>query len=287
MNVLEIAGLRKRFRDRIALAGIDLTLEEGMVLGLVGPNEAGKTTLIKSVLGLVHPDAGSVTVFGTDILRSGTAVRGRIGFVHEQCWLPERFDPDTLGRFLSLAYTGWSHSAWKRHLGRFGVPGDTRIGALSKGMKMRLALAVALSHQAELILLDEPAAGLDPVARRETLEIVGEELRSTRCSFIISTHITGDLDRIADMVTVIDRGHIGLTFRRDDLADSWAVCSGPKELVKSIPDGLLIGVENREYGFTALTKDRFAVRRALGDRVVIERATIEDVLVHTMGGGVA
>jgi ABC-2 type transport system ATP-binding protein len=152
-------------------------------------------------------------------------------------------------------------------------------------MKMRLSLAIALSHDAELILMDEPSSGLDPIVRRDLLDMIAEELAQENRTFLISTHITSDLDRIADHIVVLDEGSVRLTVSRDQLSDDYALCRGGRELLNRESNGSLIGVKLNEFGFTALTANRAKVQRLFGSKIVLERPTVEDLLVHTLTGG--
>ena len=252
MKALEVTNLTKRYRSTIALDGVSLALEEGFVTGLVGLNGAGKTTLIKCVLNLVRANAGGIRVFGEDHWKE-RAVRSRIGFVHEASYLPEQLHAADIERIARAAYASWDHAAFQHYLERFELPRRKKMKTWSKGMRMRLSLAVALSHHAELILMDEPSSGLDPIVRRDLLGVIGEELAREHRSFLISTHITSDLDRIADYVVVLDRGRVRLSVSRDQLGDEYALCRGGRELV-----------------------------RRFGDRLVVERPTVEDLMVHTL-----
>lgn len=284
MNAIEVRGVRKHYGKKAALDGIDLVLEAGSVLGIVGPNGAGKTTLIKVLLGLTRADEGTASVFGLNAANDGRAVRERIGFVHESASLPDCLSVRGIEKVLRASYPGWSREIFAGYLERFELRGGQRIGTLSKGQKTRLCAAAALSHDAGLILLDEPTSGLDPVFRRELLEILGRESARGDRTIVVSTHITSDLDRISDRIVGLDSGRIRIDFLRDELADSWALCKGPREMAREIPRELFDGVRVGDYQFTALTRDREEVRRRYGSGIVLERANIEDVMVHTFGG---
>jgi ABC-2 type transport system ATP-binding protein len=281
MNVLEVQGLVKRYKGTEALAGVSLNIEEGFVTGLVGPNGAGKTTLIKCILNLALADAGQIEVFGQDHRRE-QEVRSRIGFVHESSYLFDQLTARETGTIARAAYRRWDEKTFAGYLERFELPDRTRIKTYSKGMKMRLSLAIALSHDAELILMDEPSSGLDPIVRRELLEVIGEELAKEHRTFLISTHITSDLDRIADHVVILDRGQTRLSVTRDMLGDQYGLCRGGRELLDADTNGSFIGVQVNESGFTALTPDRETVARRYGDALIIERPTVEDLLVHVL-----
>jgi len=258
-----------------------VAIEQGFVTGLVGPNGAGKTTLIKCILNLAQADSGQIRVFGVDHRRERD-VRSRIGFVHESSYLFEQLTARETELLAAAAYDRWDGRTFRSYLERFELPKRTRIKTFSKGMKMRLSLAVALSHEAELILMDEPSSGLDPIVRRELLEVIGEELAKENRTFLISTHITSDLDRIADFVVILDRGRIRLAVSRDELADSYGLCRGGRELLGTDTNGSFVGIQANEFGFTALTRDREKIAKRYGDAVVIERPTVEDLLVHTL-----
>jgi ABC-2 type transport system ATP-binding protein len=281
MKVLEVRGLQKHYKSTDALAGVSLGIEEGFVTGLVGPNGAGKTTLIKCILNLALADAGQIEVFGQDHRRD-QEVRSRIGFVHESSYLFDQLSARATGTIARAAYRRWNEKMFSGYLERFELPDRAKIKTYSKGMKMRLSLAVALSHEAELIVMDEPSSGLDPLIRRELLEVIGEELAKEHRTFLISTHITSDLDRIADHVVILDRGQIRLSVSRDMLCDQYGLCRGGRELLEADTNGSFIGVQVNEYGFTALTPDRDKVTRRYGDAVVIERPTVEDLMVHIL-----
>jgi len=280
LNVLEVRDVVKRYKSKSALDGVSLSIPAGFVTGLVGPNGAGKTTLIKCVLNLVRITSGSIQVFGTDHRRD-REVRRRVGFVHEASYLFDQLNARESGLLAAAAYDRWDAGRYSQYLERFELPPKQKIKTYSKGMKMRLSLAIALSHDAELILMDEPSSGLDPLIRRELLEVIAEELARENRTFLISTHITSDLDRIADHVVVLDHGTVRLTVSRDDL-ENYALCRGGRELLSADTNGSLIGVQLNEFGFTALTPNREKVRRMFGDRIVLERPTVEDLLVHTL-----
>lgn len=288
MNVLELNMVTKRFGAKTALDGVSLVLEEGFMMGIVGANGAGKTTLMKAILGLVNIDGGRVSILGEDGRASGAQLRDRIGFVHESDELFEEFSPRMLDRVLQAAYSRWNRRRFFGYLDRFGLPQTAKLKTFSKGMKMRCALAAALSHEAELLVLDEPSSGLDPMMRRDLLDLLAAELENEHRSVLFSTHITSDIDGRADFVAIIERGRILDVFNQDQLSESLALCKGPNDLLDRLPTGILTGVVRGEFGFAALTADRETVRSVGGDSVVFERPTIEDVMVHTTcKGGLA
>lgn len=285
MNVLEVHGARKRYGSVEALRGISCTIPQGYVVGLVGPNGAGKTTLIKAILNLVRLDEGAIEAFGLDHARCEREVRRRIGFVHESSYLFDELTARQHARVFAAAYPSWDRQRYDGYLDRFSLPPTSRVKTYSKGMKMRLALAAALSHEAQLIVMDEPASGLDPIVRRELLTVIAEELEQEERSFLISTHITSDLDRIADYILILDRGELILAESREAIGDSFAVCKGGHDLLENGIGAHLHGTVRTSVGFTGLTADRGLVAGRYGQRVTLERPTIEDLVVYLVEGG--
>ncbi|TFH53565.1 MAG: ABC transporter ATP-binding protein [Candidatus Zixiibacteriota bacterium] len=282
MKVLQIENARKRYKKTVALDGVSVSLGEGYVMGIVGPNGAGKTTLMKAILNLIRLDDGSIEAFGLDHLSDERAVRARIGFVHEASYLFDQLNAAQLERITRAAYPRWDSDLYHQYLDRFELSAKPKVKTYSKGMKMRLSVAVALSHEAELIIMDEPSSGLDPLVRRDLISVIGEELAKDHRSFLISTHITSDLDRIADYVVLLDHARVRLAVTKEELSDEYALCRGGRDLLKVDTNGYFTGIQLNDYGFVALTTERANVKRKFGDKVVMERPTIEDLMVHTL-----
>ena len=282
-GVLEVSGLCKRYPG-FALAEVSFTLPRGYIMGLIGPNGAGKTTTLKLILGLLRRDSGTIRVFGLDPARQGAEVRSRIGFVHDE---PHFYRLLTLAQNAALVarfYGTWDGAAFRRLADAFGLPLEKRFGDLSHGNKTKFALALALSHRAELLVLDEPTSGLDPVFRRDLLDTFTELLQDERASILFSTHITADLERTADYITLIQEGRIVFSAAKDEILERWALVKGGLELLDQLPPGYFRGIHRGAHGFEALTDDDHAARRQLGDAVVIDKATLDDVVLYTTGG---
>jgi len=283
-NSLEVRGLGKRY-DRFALADVSFSLPRGYIMGLIGPNGAGKTTTLKLILDLLRRDSGEIRVFGLDPAVHGAEVRSRIGFVHDE---PRFYRHLTVAANASLVgrfYRTWEPAAFRRLAGAFGLPVDKRFGALSRGNRTKFALAMALSHKAELVLMDEPTSGLDPVFRRDLLDVLTDLLQDERTSILFSTHITSDLERIADHVTLIQEGRIVFTAAKDEILERWGLVKGGPDLADSLPPGLVRGIRRGPHGFEALTDDAAAARRLLGPSVLVEKPTLDDVVFHTTRRG--
>lgn len=281
--VLEIRGLCKRY-ENFALSDVSFSVPRGYVMGLIGPNGAGKTTTLSIILGLRRRDAGEIRVFGLDPASRGVAIRERIGFVHDE---PSFYRHLTLERNAAVVarfYPAWDAGAFRRLAADFQLPVKKRFGVLSRGTKTKFALALALSHGAELIVMDEPTSGLDPVFRRELLDTLADLLHDGTVSILFSTHITSDLERIADYVTLIQQGRIVFSAAKDEILERWALVKGGPELLERLPAGTFRGVRRGDYGFEALTDDGEGIRRRLGESVVVDRATLDDVVLYTSGG---
>jgi ABC-2 type transport system ATP-binding protein len=282
-HVIQIRGLRKAYRG-FTLKDIDLDIPRGYVTGLIGPNGAGKTTLIKLIMNLVRRDAGQIKVFGLDNLADETTVKSRIGFIYDE---PPFYLDATLrnsARAIAPFYSRWSDERFRELAGRFGLPLGKKFKALSHGMKMKFALAVALSHDADLLLMDEPTAGLDLAFRRELLDELTGMLQDEQKSVLFSTHITSDLERIADHVMYIRDGAIVFTLPKEELRERWGVVRADGLSVARLPAAIVKGRRQKPYGVEALVSDAAAAREVLGEGAVVDRATFDEVIVFMSRG---
>ncbi|MDO5498950.1 MAG: ABC transporter ATP-binding protein [Propionibacteriaceae bacterium] len=267
MNPLELRGVIKRY-DGFTLGPIDLVVPRGYVMGFVGANGAGKTTTIKAALGLIHPDAGT----------AATLDHGRLGVVYDQpAYVPEWRASD-VGRGLAPFYDHWEAARFDEMLAWAGIESGKRVKDLSRGMGMKLQLAVALSHGAELLILDEPTSGLDPLARTQLLEMIGEFMTDESHSVLFSTHITTDLEKIADHVTVIHDGRIVTSSTRDELLDGYRMVRGAASGLVPEVRPLVLGLREHGVGWEGLmaTEDTLG----LGNTAIAEAPTLEQIVVH-------
>jgi ABC-2 type transport system ATP-binding protein len=278
-NALEIRGLSKDFGD-FRLNGVSFDVPRGSIMGLIGPNGAGKTTVIKLILNLLRRERGEIRIFGEDALLREAAIKRRIGFVHDEPYFYEHLTCRRVKDTVALFYPRWDEASFNRLMEEFDLPPAKPFGKFSRGMKMKFALALALSHGADLLVLDEPTSGLDPVFRRDLLGRLSAFLQDENKTVLFSTHITADLERIADRITFILDGRIVFSSPKDDLLDRWAIVKGGPELLEPSLRPLVRGVRKREFLVLALTDDAAEIRRRLGDRVVVEKASLEDIMVH-------
>jgi ABC-2 type transport system ATP-binding protein len=277
-NVLEIRDLRKDYPG-FTLRDVSFALPPGAIMGLIGPNGAGKTTIIKLILNIVRRTAGEVRVLGLDNLAHEAEVKSRIGFVLDESPFIGYLRVGTTGSVIAPYYATWEPGRFRDLCREFELPLGRRVNALSRGMKMKLALAVALSHSAGLVLLDEPTSGLDPVFRRELLERLSDLIQDGRTSVLFSTHITSDLERIADYITCLKDGELLFSSTRDEILDGWGLVKGGPDLFTDELMDLYRSVHSGPYGWTALTADRRrAQRRLAGREATIEPVRLDDLV---------
>ncbi len=283
-NALEIRNLRKEYPG-FTLRDVSFTLPPGAIMGLIGPNGAGKTTVIKLILNVVRRTSGEVRVLGLDNLAREAEAKSRIGFVLDESPFTGFLRVGTIGSVVAPYYATWDAGRFRDLCREFDLPRGQRVNALSRGMKMKLALAVALSHSAGLILLDEPTSGLDPVFRRELLDRLQGLIQDGRTSVLFSTHITSDLERVADYIACLRDGELLFSSTRDEILDNWGLVKGGPDLFTDGHMDLYRSVRSGPYGWTALTADRDQARRRLaGKGAAIEPVRLDD-LVFFLGGG--
>lgn len=216
-HALEIKGLRKEYGDFV-LEGMDLTIERGKIMGLVGENGAGKTTAMKAMLGIIRADGGTIRFFGKELSEGCSGNKNDIGVVLGEMNFYETMTPAQVGKVCGGIYKNWDEKRFKDSLGRMNVAMNKKIKDFSKGMRIKLALATALSHQAKILILDEPTSGLDPVAREEILDEFKAFTEDGQGAILLSSHITSDLEKIADDITFIHKGKVVFTKSRRELA---------------------------------------------------------------------
>ncbi len=282
-NILEVTGLRKDYKG-FSLRDISFAVPRGTIMGLIGPNGAGKTTVIKLVMNLIRRREGQVKLFGLDNIADEVRVKGRVGFVYDSPVFPPDVSLLRIGSALAPFYPAWDGTLFQSLLDEFELPARKRFKTLSHGMKMKFALAVALSHDAELILMDEPTAGLDPVFRQDLLTRLSGLIQDERKSVVFSSHITTDLEKVADHVTFIHQGAVVLTGPKDEILESWGVVkAGPGDVEPADIPGLR-GYRAGAYGVEALSSDAAGARRRFGARVVYDKATLEDIMFFISKG---
>lgn len=275
-NAIEVRGLGKGFKG-FSLSDVSFSLPAGYIMGFVGQNGAGKTTTIRLILNMIKRDAGTIKVFGLDNIQDEQRIKQDIAVVLDDTFFVDSWTVGEVEAALRGFYTNWSSETYRKHIKSFGLPGDKRVKDLSRGMKMKLMLAMALSHDAKLLILDEPTSGLDPVARDELLDVLSSYISDGERSILFSTHITSDLEKIADYITLIRRGQIFYSGTKDDLLEQFCTVKGGPEDLKSPLRERIIGLSAHSTGFSGLLPA--ADREYASDGVVIETPTIDEILV--------
>jgi len=279
--ILELRGVTKQYPG-FSLRDMSFVLPRGYVCGLIGPNGAGKTTIVKMVLGLIRPEGGELRVCGDDPVTAERTVKDRIGFVHEAPAYYDHLRVEALASIVRRFYSRWDQPLFEALVRDFEVPAGKRFGSLSRGTRTKVALALALAHHAELLVLDEPTAGLDPVFRRSLLERLAAYVGDGRASVLFSTHLTSDLERMADYITFIRDGRLVFSSTREDVFDRWFVVKGDPRVLDDTIRRVLVGVEVGPHAFTGLTSDAAVVRERLaGRQAVIEAASLDDIMYYT------
>ena len=214
-NVLEINNITKDYK-KFKIDNISFNLPKGYIMGFIGANGAGKTTTIKLILNMIKRDSGEIKVFGLDNIREEERIKEQIGVVFDECYYLEDWTLNDVEKAVSMFYKNWNSSIYEKYLKEFNLARDKKVKDLSRGMRMKLMIAVAFSHEAKLLILDEPTSGLDPVARDEFLDILRDYIEDEEKSVIFSSHITSDIEKIADYITYINNGKIIFTGEKDE-----------------------------------------------------------------------
>ena len=279
MNAIEIKGLEKRY-DGFQLGSFDLTLPSGCIMGLVGENGAGKSTTIKLIMNAIGRDAGEISVLGVDNRSAGFRdIKEDIGVVLDEAYFPEVMSARNVGKVMALTYKNWDAAAFEGYLKKFSLAPDKMFKEYSRGMRMKLAIAAALSHGAKLLILDEATSGLDPMARDELLDIFNDFTRDENCSILLSSHIVSDLEKICDYIAFLHRGRLVLCEEKDRLLEEYALIRLPEERLRELPEENIISRRASGYGTEALV-----LRGGIPAAIPTEHTSLEDIILFLAKG---
>ena len=276
-NILEVSGLNKRYGD-FALKDLSFYLPDGCITGFVGINGAGKTTTLRSILGLTNKVSGNIKFFGMNINGNESKIKDRIGIVLDEGGFYDELTLSEMKNVIAPAYRNWCEQDFIDYMEQFSLNPKQKINTLSKGMRMKYALALALSHKAELLIMDEPTSGLDPLVRSQLLNILKDYMGKGGKGVFFSTHITSDLEKIADMLIMIDGGEIVFQEEKDQLLDSYRIIKGSTEKLNTDTRQYFLNIEESAFGFTGITKQGSDVMEHMQDALT-ERPTIEDIML--------
>lgn len=281
-DILKVENLNKSYGD-FSLTDVAFSLPEGCITGFIGINGAGKTTTLRTLLGLTKKDSGNIQFFGLDMERNEKQIKNRIGIVLDDGCFYDELSLAEMKSIISPAYTAWSEQDFKRYMDMFSLDPKQKINTLSKGTKMKYALALALSHNAELLIMDEPTSGLDPLIRSQLLKVLTDYMGNGGKGVFFSTHITSDLDKIADMLILIDNGRIVFQEEKDFLLDTYRIVKGDVKGLTDSVRSLFLSLSETTFGFTGITREAEEIRSFFPD-AIIERPTIEDIMLANIGG---
>ena len=274
-NALELRHVSRRLGD-FALRDVNLTLPKGCILGLVGENGAGKSTTIRLLTGELRPDSGTVSVLdaepGSPDFRS---VKERLGVVLDDAWFPEILNARQVGTMMAMTYESWDAELYESYLARFALPREKNFKDYSRGMRMKLAIAAALAHRPEVLLLDEATAGLDPIVRDEVLEIFREFSEAEDHAILISSHILSDLEKLCDYIAFLHQGKLLFCEEKDRLLETYGLFVGTRRQVEELAEDAVLAREDSGFGGVRAIVRRDAVPACLP----LEKPTVEDIIL--------
>ena len=277
MNALDIQNLTKTYPG-FTLDNVSLTIPGGCVLGLIGENGAGKSTLIKSVLGMIRPDSGTVTILGNE--RRTPLVMEDVGVVLDEVGIPSCLTTAQVGRVMAASFRNWDQAQYERYLKALALPEKKEFKDFSKGMKMKLGIAVALSHHARLLILDEATSGLDPVVRDEVLELLRSFVAQEDHAILMSSHIVSDLEKLCDYIAFVHKGRLLLVEEKDRLLEEYGLFLGSREDVDALPETAVRARRASPYGAEALV-----LRKAMPQGSRVTPISIEELFVFMVKEG--
>ncbi|MEG0295521.1 MAG: ABC transporter ATP-binding protein [Clostridium sp.] len=278
-NAIEIKNLSKRY-ETFKLDNISFTLPKGYVMGLVGTNGAGKTTTIKAIMDVVKADSGELKVFDLPYEGNEVLIKENIGFVYDESPYFDEYSLEKNKKLVAPFYPTWDDEKYRYYIRRFKLNEMMKPCELSKGMKMKFSLAMALSHKAKLLIMDEPTAGLDPIFRSELLDLLFEVIKEEEISILFSSHITSDIEKLADYVTCIDNGTVIFSEEKEQLLEGYSIVKGPKELYTDEIKELLLSSKELMYSFEGLTNNIDKIKSIYGDKLTFDYPTLEEIIVH-------
>lgn len=281
-NVIELKHVTKSYGDFV-LEDVTFSIPEGSVCGFIGQNGAGKTTTINLILDIIRRDSGEIRMFGESIDADSARLRENVGVVFDEMGFHEFMTGRDINIMMKNIYKNWDEQAFFDYMKKFSLPTKKKCGAFSRGMRMKLQIAVALSHHAKLLIMDEPTSGLDPIVRNEMIEIFREFVVEEDHTILLSSHITGDLEKLADEVVFINGGKIVLSGNKDEILEMHGILKCKKDEVSRISPSLIVHKELGTYGAEILASDRHAAEKLYPD-MVIEPAALEQIMIHYVNG---
>lgn len=281
-NILEVKCLTKDFGDFV-LDKLTFAVPKGVIMGLVGENGAGKSTTINCILNEISKTDGDIEIFGKDYLSEEIEIKDKIGVVFDENHFPDVFTPNEIGTYMSGIYSKWERNTYINYLSKFELPADKKVKDFSKGMKVKLAFAVALSHKAELLILDEATSGLDPIIRDDILDILIDFVQDENHSVLVSSHITSDLEKVADYITFLNKGKLVFSQLKDELVDNYGVISCGAMIFDNLDKSEIIAYRKEDYQYKVLVKNRHIAEKKY-PKAIVTPAAIEEIMLFYVKG---
>lgn len=281
-NILEVKNLSKKYKD-FELKNISFELPKGMIMGFIGENGAGKTTTIKAILDIIKNYKGEIKIFDLDNRKDDKNIKEDIGVVLDDMFFPEILIPNDINSIMKDTYKNWDSNLYFKYLADFDLPITKQIKTFSKGMRKKLEIATALSHHPKLLILDEPTSGLDPIARNEVIDIFQDFIQNEECSILLSSHITTDLEHIADYITFINNGEILLTKTCDELLENYGIVKCTESEFKKIDKSDYIKYKKTKYEYEILVENKKEFNKKYGINT-IDKITLEDFMLLMIKG---
>lgn len=281
-NSILVRDICKRYDD-FSLEHVSFNVPKGRIVGFIGENGAGKSTTINIILNEINKDSGSVEILGLD--HTVAAVKEKVGVVFDECNFHDLFTPADIERILKGVYKSWDSSLFAEYLKRFNIPAKKTVGSFSKGMKMKLSIICAMAHRPKLLVLDEATTGLDPVVRDEVLDLFLEFIQDEECSIFFSSHITSDIEKVADYVILIHQGKVIFEEEKDVLMYNYGVAKCGKRTFDLIAPEDYVVCRSTNVSMECLVRDKDIFRRKYTD-VIVDNATLEDIMLFYVKGGI-
>ncbi|MFC5541201.1 MAG: ABC transporter ATP-binding protein [Bacilli bacterium] len=277
-NAIEVRNLSKRF-SQFQLENVTFQLPKGTIMGFVGENGAGKTTTIKCLLNLLKKEQGEIKIFGLDHVEHETEIKEQIGVVFDDLYVPDILNPTQINNIFEKIFNRWDENFYVELLKRFKIPFKKPVKQLSRGMRMKLSIAMALAHHPKLLILDEPTSGLDPIVRDEILDLFMEFIQDEDNSILFSTHITSDLEKIADYITFIHEGKIVFSKNKDELLYNYGIWKGTAEQSMELPEHAKVRMQKNAFGVEILVD-----RKEVNSAFTLDKPSIEEIMLFFVKG---
>ncbi len=282
-NAIKIKDLEKSYDKKFKLGKINLDIPSGIIVGLIGENGAGKTTLIKSILNIIKIDSGKISIFEKDYIKYENEIKENIGVVLDNMFFPELLTTNDINNVMKSIYKNWDSNLYFNYLKEFKLPEKKQIKTLSKGMRKKLEIATALAHHPKLLILDEPTSGLDPIVRNEVIDIFLNFIKDDEHTILLSTHITSDLEHIADKIIFLNDGEIVFNNSREELLEEYGVLKCDIDKFENIQKEDIIKFIKNKYSYDILIKNKEKIERKYNE-FIVDKITLEELMILIIKG---